>query len=64
MIVERIMIVEAVLDGKLSADILTQQDIEAYTYLTEEKQFIFAIDDAFERNPSLTFGSMESKYLN
>lgn len=62
--IERMMLVEAVLDGKLASDILSQQDLDDYQFVMDVKSFEYAIADSLDRNPCLTFGEVENGMMN
>lgn len=62
--VDRIMLVEAVLDGKISSDILTQSDLDNYQFLVDSKSFFYKISEMHEKNPTMTFSEVEFGAMN
>lgn len=62
--IERMMLVEAVLNEKVSADVLTQKDLDDYQYAIDLRSFIFSIAEAYERNPSMTFSEVDMGMVN
>ena len=61
---ERLMLVESVLEGKLASDILTQNDLDQYQYMLDTKSFFFTIAEKFDQNPAMTFSEVYMGLMN
>jgi hypothetical protein len=61
---ERLEVMNKVLDGLLPSTEVTSEELSEMEFLMASKAFDFAIMEAYDRNPTMTFRGMENEYKN
>lgn len=62
--IERQMMINAVLEGKLDSSFVTEDDLIQYQFLLDAKQFAYSFVEALECNPACTFSEVKFGMMN